>query len=54
MKLYDLPALEGYLELLGIEKIADLRKGQGKPPRDDPQVFLGTIVYGVHPLFPYS
>ena len=45
----DLPALKGYLELLGIEKIADLRKGQGKPPRDDPQVFLGIMEY-----IPYS
>jgi len=43
-----LQALIDYLELLGIEKIDNLPLGHGKPPRDDPQVHIGSISY-YHP-----
>ena len=38
-----LQALTDYLELLGVRKIAKLPKGTGRPPQDDPQVFVGSI-----------
>ncbi|KAJ3514734.1 hypothetical protein NLJ89_g2201 [Agrocybe chaxingu] len=38
-----LHALTAYLELLGVDSIDKLPKGDGKPPSDDPQVFLGAI-----------
>ena len=36
-------AFENYLELLGINEVSKLPAGKGKPPREDPQVFLGVI-----------
>jgi hypothetical protein len=38
-----LQALTDYLELLGVRKIAKLANGLGRPPLDDPQVFIGSI-----------
>ena len=38
-----LQALTDYLELLGVKKISKLPTGHGRPPMDDPQVFLGSI-----------
>ena len=38
-----LQALDNYMELLGVRSIADLSKGKGKPPLEDPQIFLGTL-----------
>ena len=46
-----LPALETYLELLGINEIANLPEGKGNPPREDPQVFVGSIDYDSIQLF---
>ena len=42
-----LQALTDYLDLLGINQITNLPSGSGQAPREDPQVFLGTIFY--HP-----
>lgn len=39
-----LQALTDYLGLLGVSKIAKLPKGMGRPPLDDPQVFVGAIM----------
>jgi hypothetical protein len=36
-----LNALPVYLDLLGVEDISKLPKGQGTPPSDDPQIFVG-------------
>lgn len=38
-----LPAMKAYFEALGIDGVAQLPLGQGKPPADDPQVYLGNI-----------
>jgi hypothetical protein len=38
-----LQALETYLELLGADNISKLITGKGKPPQEDPQVFLGAL-----------
>ena len=38
-----LQALETYLELMGVENASKLPAGKGKPPLDDPQVFLGGL-----------
>ena len=38
-----LNALPVYLDLLGVENISKLPKGQGTPPTDDPQIFIGSI-----------
>ena len=38
-----LNALLAYFEVMGIEKIADLPQGTGKPPRQDPQIFVGSV-----------
>ena len=38
-----LQALESYLELLGIDNASKLPSGKGKPPQEDPQVFLGAL-----------
>ena len=38
-----LNALPVYLDLLGVEDISKLPKGQGTPPADDPQIFVGFI-----------
>jgi hypothetical protein len=35
-----LPALEQYLEALGVDNISNLPHGSGRPPLDDPQVVL--------------
>ena len=42
-KISDLQALTAYLDLLGFDRIADLPLGDGKPPQDDPQVYLGNL-----------
>lgn len=39
-----LQALDAYLELMGADNVSKLVTGKGKPPRDDPQVFLGGNV----------
>ena len=38
-----LQALTDYLDLFGESKINNLPKGTGKPPQDDPQIFLGYV-----------
>ena len=38
-----LQALTDYLELIGVSQISNLPNGSGRPPVDDPQVFLGSI-----------
>jgi hypothetical protein len=38
-----LRALDLYLELLGVADASNLPAGKGKPPQEDPQVFLGAI-----------
>ena len=43
-----LQALTDYLELLGVRKVAKLPKGTGRPPQDDPQVFVGSITIAPH------
>jgi RNase H-like domain found in reverse transcriptase/Reverse transcriptase (RNA-dependent DNA polymerase)/Integrase zinc binding domain/Retroviral aspartyl protease/Zinc knuckle len=45
-----LQALTDYMELLGVKKIARLPKGIGRPPQDDPQVFVGYIDTSTPPL----
>ena len=49
-----LQALTDYLELLKITKIAKLPPGQGRPPQDDPQVFLGLISFESPPTSIFS
>jgi len=39
-----LQALTDYLDLLGVTRISNLPKGNGFPPRNDPQVFLRAIL----------
>jgi hypothetical protein len=39
-----LQALETYLELMGVSDISKLPAGKGRPPQEDPQVFLGGII----------
>ena len=39
-----LQALTDYLELLKVEKIVKLPKGSGRPPQDNPQVYVGHIM----------
>ena len=41
----ELQALETYMELLGVEEIAKLPEGKGNLPREDPQVFVGSLDY---------
>jgi hypothetical protein len=41
-----LQALTDYLGLLGVRKIAKLPKGSGRPPQDDPQLFVGSADVG--------
>jgi hypothetical protein len=36
-------ALRNYLEILGLRTISELPKEKGKPPREDPQIFLGAL-----------
>ena len=38
-----LNALRGYFEVLGVDRISDLKRGSGIPPDDDPQVFCGAL-----------
>ena len=44
-----LQALTDYLELLRVPKIAKLPSGRGRPPQDDPQIFLGLISFDSPP-----
>ena len=44
-----LHALEAYLELMGINDALALPVGTGKPPQEDPQIFLGALT--ISPLF---
>ncbi len=46
-KISDLQALSAYFDLLGIDKVSDLPKGNGTPPHDDPQIYLGAIASDV-------
>ena len=39
------PALDTYLDLLGINDAINLPAGNGKPPQDDPQVFAGSLAF---------
>jgi hypothetical protein len=39
-----LQALTDYLDLLGVSRISKLPIGQGRPPVDDPQIHLGSII----------
>ena len=39
-----LDALPIYLDLLGVDSVSKLPKGQGRPPKDDPQIFIGSIL----------
>jgi len=45
--LYDqvdhLPTLQDYFDVLGIEDVSELTEGNGAPPMDNPQVFLGGM-----------
>ena len=41
-----LQALEAYLELMGVNNASALPIGTGKPPQEDPQVFLGAMTIG--------
>jgi transposase InsO family protein len=45
-----LQALESYLELMGVDVVSKLTTGKGKPPLDDPQIFLGAM--SLSPPFP--
>lgn len=38
-----LQALTDCMELIGVQKISKLPKGNGKPPTNDPQIFLGAL-----------
>ena len=38
-----LQALTEYLDLLGVKTTSKLSKGAGKPPQDNPQIFVGAI-----------
>ena len=51
-----LQAVTDYLELLKVTKISKLPKGQGQPPPDDPQIFLGLVVAEPppSPIFSFS
>ena len=37
-------ALRSYLEVLGLETIAELNEGTGVPPEDDPQVYIASLM----------
>ena len=45
-----LRALTEYLDLLGKKNIKELAKGTGKPPLEDPQVFLGALSLDTPPI----
>ena len=38
-----LQALTNNMELIGVQKVSKIPKGTGKPPTDDPQIFLGAL-----------
>ena len=38
-----LGAMAEYLSAMGVEKIADLPEGSGRPPSEDPQIFVGAM-----------
>ena len=38
-----------YLSVMGIEKIGDLLEGTGRPPSNDPQIFVGFLSIGFEP-----
>ena len=38
-----LQALTDYLELIGVRKISKLPNGLGRPPTDDPQIYVGSL-----------
>ena len=42
-------ALNEYLELLDVINTRDLPRGEGRPPSDDPQVFIGACVVEEYP-----
>ena len=44
-----LQALTDYLDLLGLTQITQLPRGTGRPPSDDPQIFLGSIAPSLVP-----
>jgi hypothetical protein len=44
-----LQALDAYLELMGVDDASKLVAGKGKPPQEDPQVFLGAMSLGPTP-----
>ena len=45
-----LQALTKYLDLLGKKSIKELAEGTGKPPLEDPQVFLGALSLDASPI----
>jgi hypothetical protein len=49
-----LQALIAYFDLLGIDKISDLPKGDGNPPGNDPQVYVGAVHSATHHVFSKS
>ena len=50
-----LQVLEAYLDLFGISDAAKLPTGNGNPPQDDPQIFLGALtLYFSSPSPPIS
>jgi hypothetical protein len=48
-----LQALTDYLDLYGESKVNKLPKGTGKPPQDDPQIFIGAVSLSPSPI-PFS
>jgi transposase InsO family protein len=38
-----LNALNAYFEVLGIDRVSELKRGSGNPPDDDPQVFFNAL-----------
>jgi hypothetical protein len=45
-----LHALQQYFDLLGIANISQLPEGEGKPPLDDPQTFIGNMETEIRPM----
>jgi hypothetical protein len=48
-----LQAFDAYLELMGVDNASKLVAGKGKPPQDDPQVFLGVMSLNSMEISPY-
>jgi hypothetical protein len=42
-RVQELEALTEYLEAMGISDVKKLKQGAGKPPRDDPETFIGFL-----------